>query len=83
VVVGHGPESANLSELQPQITAFFQAGTTHEDRIRLICSQGVDYIFWGPHERLLGNWQPMEMPGIDQIYENQEVKIFQVEVLCP
>lgn len=83
VLIGHGPESANLSELQPQIAAFFQAGSTHEDRLRLICSQGVDYLFWGPHERLLGNWQPMEMPGIDQIYENQEVKIFQVEVLCP
>ncbi len=83
VVIGHGPESANLSELQPQIAAFFQAGTPHENRIQLICSQSVDYIFWGSHERALGDWQPMEMPGVNKIYENQDVQVFQVEVLCP
>jgi hypothetical protein len=83
VVIGHGPESAGLSELLPQVEAFYQPGTNMQDRFDWICSQGVNYVFWGPHERRLGDWQPVEMPGFRKIYENADVQVFQVEISCP
>jgi hypothetical protein len=58
VVVGHGPESVGLAELMPRVEAFYQEGTPQGERIDLLTELGIDFVFWGPHERALGGWDP-------------------------
>lgn len=79
VVIGHGPESAGLAELQPQVTAFFTAGTSDEARRTLLASQGVDYVFWGPAERRLGDWDPHQALYLRPLYQFGEYEVFAVE----
>jgi len=58
VVVGHGPESAKIAELLPRISAFYGSGTSAQTKLALLEELGVNYVFWGPHERTLGDWDP-------------------------
>jgi pyruvate kinase len=51
VVIGHGPESANLGINLPRVNAFFDAQSSDRDRLKFLAEFGVDYVAWGPVER--------------------------------
>jgi hypothetical protein len=83
VMIGHGPESSKLSDLLPQVSAFYQSTTSLTEKHSLLCSQQVDYVFWGSEERSLGDWYPQEMSNLRKIFENPDIQIFKVEITCP
>jgi hypothetical protein len=58
VVVGHGPETAGLAALNPRVASFYRPETSDATRQALLAEQGVRYVWWGPAERALGEWQP-------------------------
>jgi uncharacterized membrane protein len=79
VLIGHGPESAGLADLQPRVEHFFKESTTDEDRRALIDEFGVSYLFYGPAERSLGSWAPASAPFLERIYEDDPYVIFRVK----
>ena len=78
VVIGHGPESVFLSELEPRVGAFYQAETPSTQRIQFLDEFDVDFVFWGPAERELGTWQPATESFLTLVFNNREVEIYQV-----
>jgi hypothetical protein len=58
VFAGHGPETLNSLEKQAQIRGFFQPDTEDAWRQALLDDLGLDYVFHGPLERELGDWDP-------------------------
>jgi hypothetical protein len=77
VVVGHGPETANLDRLLPEVTGFFSISTDSARRA-FLAEQNVAYVLWGPAERALGNWNPGTMPDWDLLYSGEGYEIFSV-----
>ena len=78
VVIGHGPESVGLAELQPRVASFYQSSTDDQTRKDIIVEFEVRYIFWGPDERALGDWQPSNEPYITLIFERGDYAIYEV-----
>jgi uncharacterized membrane protein len=78
VVIGHGPESADLSRLRPLVTAFFDAQTPDTTRLDLLRKENVDYVFYGPSERSLGDWDPTQAGFLQPVYRNPLYQVFQV-----
>ncbi|MBW8011444.1 MAG: hypothetical protein FVQ83_09420 [Chloroflexi bacterium] len=78
VVIGHGPESVGLAELQPRVEAFFRSTTADAERYALLGGNDVRYVFWGPEERKLGDWDPNGAGYLDLIYEEDDYAIFEV-----
>lgn len=78
VVIGHGPESAGLAELEPQVKAFFQSDTPEGMRIAFLEQHQVAYVFYGPEEAALGAWRPQASTHLLEIYRDGEYAIFQV-----
>ena len=78
VLIGHGPESAFLKELQPRVNSIFQKTTTDAKRIALINEFNIHYIFWGPQERLLGDWNPSQAAYLKPVYQSDGYSIFRV-----
>lgn len=76
VVIGHGPESVGLAELQPRVEAFYQTGTTDVERQAFLQEFGVQYVFWGPSERALGDWNPEQVSYLQKIYDENGYAIF-------
>ncbi len=60
VVIGHGPESVGLADLEPKVAAFYGEGMTDQERLVFIEQTQIEYILWGPAERALGNWAPYQ-----------------------
>ncbi len=80
VVIGHGSESANLAVLEPQVTMFFSTPGNDNSKIEFIQAQHVDYIFWGPDEKVLGGWNPADSAFLHEIYSQNDYQIYQVVV---
>lgn len=76
VVVGHGPESADLSTMLPKVQAFFQAKTTDDERLELLNGQRVRFVFWGPAERALGDWDPAQASYLTPVFHSGEYEIY-------
>jgi hypothetical protein len=72
VVIGHGPESADLKQLQPEVRAFYSDITTDAARLEMIHRLDIEYIIWGPSERALGGWDPRQAPYLKVIEDNAD-----------
>lgn len=75
VVIGHGPESAGLEELLPEIEKFYSPETSNQERISLLDRLAVDYVYWGEYE---GDWGFEEGDFLKVIYDQGGERIYQV-----
>jgi hypothetical protein len=84
VVIGHGPESVGINadsdELRSLVKSFYQIDTSDLFRIDLLRDYGVDYVFWGPHERALGEWDPGDANYLQLIHQSREYALFSVRM---
>ncbi len=78
VMIGLGPESAYLPEFTREVKNFFDSSSTDEIRQEIIKKSNIKYVFWGPHERALGGWDPGQAPWLSQIFNLNGYVIFQV-----
>jgi hypothetical protein len=78
VVIGHGPESADLAQLLPQVRAFYSEGTSDAARLEMIRRLDVQYVIWGPDEQALGSWDPRQAPFLRVIEGNAGYAVLEV-----
>ena len=78
VLTGHGPESINKPEIEPQIAAFFSSQTEDSQRRELIDRFGIEYVFWGPDERQLGDWNPASASYLSLVKQQGDYALYQV-----
>lgn len=78
VVIGHGPESAGLKELEPRVETFFDAAEPDAARFQLIDELNINYVLWGPEEKKLGNWDPHSALYLKSLLRQNEYEIFEV-----
>lgn len=79
VVAGHGPESASLDELLPQVEAFYGGESSDRQRIDFLRSQRVDYVFYGPEERSLGDWDPVGSEFLQHVAGFDSYDLYRVQ----
>jgi uncharacterized membrane protein len=77
VFAGHGPETLYAESKGEMLRQFFADG---DDvfRHQLLLDHGVNYVFYGPAERALGDFSPPDVPYLQQVYDNGTVQIFEV-----
>jgi hypothetical protein len=75
---GHGPETLHSTEKQRWIEHFFQAGTDDVWRQSLLHDYGLDYVFYGPLERALGDWDLAEAQYLIPIHREEGYTIYRV-----
>lgn len=80
-LVGHGPESAHLAEIMPRVQLFFQSNTPAVVREKLLEEFDVCYVFYGPAERNLGDWDPQSSAKLSRIYAHGSYEIYQTGCL--
>ncbi|MBS3751903.1 MAG: hypothetical protein KGY46_00770 [Anaerolineales bacterium] len=79
VVLGHGPETANYDLVSQKIESFYEVQATEQDRIQILDEFNVDYVFWGPAEKALGDWDPEEADILSPGYDQGPYKIYHVK----
>jgi hypothetical protein len=76
--VGHGPETVRADEKKALVARFFDAATGDAWRRDLLAQYGVDYVFWGPQERALGAFDPLDAEYLVPIYDVGGYTLFEV-----
>lgn len=79
VFVGHGPESIRPEEKKALVAQFFMAATRDAWRQSLLLEYGVDWVFWGPFERKLGGFDPVQADYLTLAYDAGGYKVFEVD----
>jgi hypothetical protein len=74
VVVGHGPESADLEQLLPAVERFYTEMSEME-RSAFLNAYSIDYLWMGPRERALGHGGPIDY---ELLYDQKGQEIYRV-----
>lgn len=83
VMIGHGPESTNLKQIQPQVESFYHRDTPDTERVDLIKKFNIKYIFVGPAEIQMGNWDPGSVSWTQLVFQEKGYSIFKVSEAHP
>ena len=78
-VIGHGPETANLAELQPEVESFFGGVLTGTAAERFLREQRVSLVLRGPIERDLGEWDKLPTDRLKAVYDESGYTVYLVE----
>jgi len=78
VVAGHGPESAGLERLLPQVQAFYTPGESEQSRRAFLAAHDVGFVCFGPLERALAGSGSADLGFLDQVYQAQGYEIYAV-----
>ncbi|MCK4962674.1 MAG: hypothetical protein KAS19_09310, partial [Anaerolineales bacterium] len=78
VVIGHGPESADLQTMSSIVGGFYDDEMSDEERIDFIHDKDIGYVWRGPHERELGSWDPAGIDFLTLIYRQGDYEIYRV-----
>lgn len=75
VLYGHPFETPNAENMRSLVVDLFTGGTQSLEPADL-AEFNIDYIFYGPHERALG--EPAWLDGLEVDFESRGVTIFQI-----
>jgi hypothetical protein len=78
VVVGHWAETVDWDNQIEQTSRFYDGSTGDEWRQEFLISNEVSYVWYGPIERTLGNFYPVNAEYLAPIYDGGEVEVFEV-----
>lgn len=76
VVIGHGPESADLEALRPRVRDYFSGEMRESEQRSFLAAQGVDFVFFGPREKVLGGLESLAATGLTQVYAREDYLIY-------
>jgi hypothetical protein len=78
-VIGHGPETANLAELQPEVERFFAGALTGSSAEHFLDEQSVSFVLRGPVEEGLGEWHEPPSDRLKVVYDEAGYAVYLVE----
>lgn len=78
VVMGHGMETVGYEEKREAVTRFYTAATPDVERLALLEMWGVAYVFHGPYERALGEFDPDHSDHLERVFRQGDVSLYKV-----
>ncbi len=78
-LVGHGPESIHLKQVQPRVDAFFSSQAGDAERRALIDEFSVRYVIGSPQETVTAYANLDALPYLKRLYDTGGYRIYVVE----
>jgi hypothetical protein len=78
VFMGHFIETVEVQRKQMLTASFFQADSTDESRRSMLKEYSIHYVFHGPRERQLGDFEAPAADYLSPVYRNSDVTIYRV-----
>jgi uncharacterized membrane protein len=78
VVLGHWAETVDFATRTREATQFFATVTDDAWRKTFLSGHGVSYVWYGPQERRLGDFDPDQAPYLIPVYQEPQITIFSV-----
>lgn len=78
VFAGYWAETAHFDAKLEMVDRFFQEGTPDTWRGQLLQEYAITYIFYGPREAALGDFNPADSAYVSPVFANELVTIYRV-----
>jgi hypothetical protein len=78
VFAGHSIETLEGDEKQDTIRQFFEADVSDDWRRSVLVEFDLDYVFWGPIEQSMGDWDPETADYLVPICSESGYRVFRV-----
>lgn len=78
VVLGHWMETVNYDAKKDEVMHFFATSTSDEDRLALLRKWKVEWVFYGPGERGIGDFDPSEASYLEPTFQQGDVMVYEV-----
>jgi hypothetical protein len=78
VFMGHVIETVEVEYKKQLAEIFFQDSATDDFRRDLLADYGIRYLFYGPTERQMGEFDPSRAPYLSPVYIGSSVAIYRV-----
>jgi hypothetical protein len=78
-VLGHPIETLAVERKRAEVARFFASGTPPAERQAMLAKYGVNYIWWGPRERELGEISLAEIEGGTRRFRDGRTEIWQID----
>ena len=76
--LAHWAQTVDFYDKSEMVDAFFAKETGTDQREAILMKFGVDFIYYGPIEKSLGNFDPDSVPYLKQVYRSPLVYIYRV-----
>lgn len=76
--LAHWAQTVDFYGKTEMVDSFFATNTDNTSRNAILKEYSVDYIFYGPVERKIGNFDPNSDESLSMVYENPLVEVFRV-----
>lgn len=76
--LAHGANTLDFYRKRAAVERFFQPATSDDERHRVLTEYGVGYVFYGPAEQRLGQFDPRTATYLRPVFESQATNIYQV-----
>jgi hypothetical protein len=77
VIYGHPYETVQAERNKQAVEAVYSGTWTRSQTLGFLTEQGVDYIFYGPQERALGDIT--NLPGLSPVFQSGNVLLYAVQ----
>jgi len=78
VFIGEDKLTEDLDGHEADVEGFFQPGWSDQKRMDLLRKFGVDYVFYGPAERKVGDYDVPRAPFLQRVHEMEGVGVYRV-----
>lgn len=78
--LAHWAQTVDFYRKTDMVHQFFDDETSQARRWEILETYGVDYVFYGPAEREIGDYIPASSPFLQQVYASPQVELYQVQV---
>jgi hypothetical protein len=77
--LAHWAQTVGFYDKQERVALFFDSAVSDTERLDTVRAFGVDYVFYGPAERALGDYDPATTPWLSLAFSTSQVSVFRVE----
>ena len=77
--LAHWAQTVEFYDKRDRVAQFFALQTDHQERLATLRTFKVDYVFYGPAERALGQYDPSTSASFAPVFSNSRVTIYQVQ----
>lgn len=76
--LAHWAQTLDFYDKGERVARFFDAEVDDAERLETIQSFGVDYVFYGPAEQALGEYDPVTSPLFNVVFSTPQVQVYRV-----
>jgi uncharacterized membrane protein len=78
--LAHWAQTVGFYDKVDRVDRFFDAATPDVDRLDTVHTFGVGYVFHGPAERALGDYDPATAPWLEVVFSMPQVNVYRVKL---